>query len=253
MVRKRALADGEQVEVNGRLPLLYSGLAPLNPAQHGDLFISVERDYQFASEVNAVPITADEFTQVARHYPIVFSLGAAATPVALVGFENGRNDQVDADGGWAEGRYVPAWLRRFPFLLLRENEQTDRKILCADLSSTLFQTEAEGGQPLFDEAGEPGTVLTTALDFCNRFEASMARTEAMMRELVELDLMQASSVSIKRGEQNARIDGFSMVSEEKLRALEDAPLAALARRGVLTLIAAHHISVTNFSQMEMGA
>lgn len=73
------------------------------------------------------------------------------------------------------------------------------------------------------------------------------RTRLAMEEAVKLDLIQPSTVTISKGGKSYKVDGFQIISEEKLRALPDDILAELARRGVLTIYAAHHLSLTNFS------
>jgi hypothetical protein len=246
MVRRRAVEALGQVAPLARLPLLYHTLTPLSAEHHGRLRLTGERDFGFATGVNAIPLTVDEFPQAMRSYPIAIASGDNPLPVALVGFEAGRNDHVDAEGGWSQGAYVPAYVRRYPFCLLKESQESDRNILCADLSSTLL-TEAPGvGTPLF-AAGKPSDRLRAILDFCNRFEVAMQRTRAVMAEARDLGLIGASAVTVTRGERSLRVEGFSIVVEERLRELPDARLAGLARRGVLGLFTAHQLSTVNFS------
>jgi hypothetical protein len=72
-----------------------------------------------------------------------------------------------------------------------------------------------------------------------------------MREAQELGLIGPSEVTISRGDRKQKVDGFALVSEEKLRALDDATLGGLVRRGVTSLYAAHQMSLANFT--EFGA
>lgn len=251
MVRRRAMPAGEQVSRDARLPLLYRTLAPLTAERHGQLVIGSGRDFGFASEVNAIPLTVDEFPQAMRSYPIVIASGANPMPVALVGFETGRNDHVDAEGAWSSGAYIPAYVRRYPFCLLKESHESERNILCADLTSTLLSEAPGAGTALFME-GKPSERLRAILDFCNRFEVAMQRTRAVMGEASDLGLIGPSAVTITRGERSLRVEGFSIIAEERVRALSDPTLAGLARRGVLGLFAAQQFSTLNFSDFGMG-
>jgi len=247
MVRKRAVSPEEQQQVTSRLPLLYSTLSPVTAEQHGALFVAENRDFGFASQANAIPLVADEFAAAMRDYPIVIADGAQPMPVALVGFAKGQNTHVDGDGNWSSGHYVPAYLRRHPFMLLRESETADRNILCADFSSTIFQTAGEADQRLFGPNGETSKLLTNTLDFSNRYQTSFERTTALMAEAQTKGLIHPSEVTVSRGEQKAKIEGFSIISEEKLRALPDAELADMSRRGVLALFTTMQLSLSNFT------
>ena len=248
MVQRRAVAREDKDLQPDRLPTLYKTLAPLIAERHGNLFLSTDRSYDFASVANAIPLTVDEFPQAMRHYPIVLAGSDVPTPVALVGHAPGQNDFVDADGGWRAGTYIPAYLRRYPFAYLRESEDADRNILCADLSSTLFATTGADDRALFD-GSEPSDVLKSVMDFCTRYETALHRTRAAIEEAHRLDLIDPASVTVTVGGKTLKVEGFSMISEDKLRKLSDKDLADLARRGVLSMYHSHHLSLTNFSSM----
>ena len=249
MTRRRAVDKTQTVDVTGRLPFLYTSLAPITAEHHKTLRIKTERQYDIAAKANAIPITCDEFAQVVRHYPIVFTTGAKPMPMALVGLRKGVNDHVTADGKWAPGAYVPAYLRRYPFLLVKEREDAPRQILCADMSSTQFTQSSEGSTGLMNEDGTKSEHLSGILDFATRYETAAQRTRQVMAEIVKLDLLQATTVNLSKQDKTARIEGFQVIAEEKLRDLDDVTLAGLARRGLLTLFAAHHMSMANFSNM----
>lgn len=246
MVRRRAVSPEDKAPSAEKLPLLYRTLVPLVPERHMDLRLNGRRDYSFAAEANAIPLTVDEIPTAMRHYPIVLAPGRTATPVALVGFEQGKNAFVDKDGAWQEGTYIPAYVRRYPFGLVRESAEADRHILCADMSSTLFGDDAKD-QRLFEEDGSPAEASKRALEFCQRYVASTDRTRTVMQEAETLGLIGPSEVTITRGGEKRKVDGFAIISEEKLRKLDDKTLAGLARRGVLTIYAAHQLSLANFS------
>ncbi len=246
MVKRRAVSPEDKSPSPERLPLLYQTLVPLVPDRHAALTLANNRDFEFAAEANAIPVTVDEIPTAMRHYPIVFAPGKPATPVALVGFEQGRNAQVMKDGTWRKGAYIPAYVRRYPFGLVRKSADEDSHILCADMSSVLLG-EGGDGQPIFNADRKPSETAKRALDFCQRYAVSTERTRLVMREAEELGLVGPSEVTISHGDEKRKVDGFAIISEEKLRALDDAKLADLVRRGVMTIYAAHQMSLANFS------
>src|SRR6201996_9576397 len=108
------------------LPLFYKSLEPLNVAQHGKMKV---RSIPATAEIvgtHAIPLTVDEFTLVQRHYPIVFSVGDNPIPIALFGLNEGVNVFLDGDGRALDSSiYIPAYVRRYPFLLARLRTDSD--------------------------------------------------------------------------------------------------------------------------------
>ncbi|MEL7212138.1 MAG: SapC family protein [Pseudomonadota bacterium] len=246
MVKRRAVSKQDKALQPQNMPLLYQTLVPLSPEGQGTLYFKAKRDYGFAAKANAIPLTADEFPMALRDYPIVFSSGARPTPLALVGMAKGRNDFVQDDGSWRKGAYIPAYLRRYPFALVRESDKAERNILCADLSSTMFGNAGEQEELMFED-GAPSAAINSVLEFCNRYEVALHRTRLMVEDAQKHELIGPSTVSVTRDGKSLKVEGFSVVSEERLRALSDDVLANFARRGVLNIFAAHHMSLSNFS------
>ncbi len=251
MVQRRAVSKADKALQPETLPTLYKTLVPLTPDRHAGYFFSDTRHFGFASIVNAIPLTADEFSAALRNYPIVLAGGEIPSPVALVGTAPGRNDHVLPDGTWLEGCYVPAYVRRYPFAYVRESDSSDRNILCADLSSMAFEMDGPPERALFDNA-QPSDALKKVMDFCNRYDLAMQRTRLAMEEAVKFDLVEESTVTVSRAGKALKVDGFRVISEEKLRALSDKDLAGLARRGVLSIYTAHHLSLSNFATYGQG-
>lgn len=248
MVKRRAISREDKALEPKILPHLYQTLVPLMAERHGSLRYEGRKSYSFAASANAVPLTAEEFPMALRHFPIVFSMGAAPMPLALVGFEAGCNDFVDANGAWQQGVYIPAYLRRYPFAYVRESVEATRNVLCADLSSTDFVTQGESGRPLF-EGSDPAQVLKEAMTFCNRYETALERTRAATVEFIEHGLIGASTVTITQGGKSLKVEGFQTLSEEKMRELPDKVLASFMRRGLGSILNAHFMSLANFSEL----
>lgn len=233
------------------LPIGYRSLTPLFSEQHGALRFRRRRDFAFASALHAAPLALDEFMRAQAHYPIVFTRAAPSQPVALLGMSPGRNDFVDEDGAWRDGAYVPAYLRRFPFALVKENAASGRMLLCADLTAPNFEPGSDE-EALFDGA-IPSSYATNVLAFCTRFEQALAKTRQAAQRMETLGLLEDAKISVRRKDyaRPIDIDGFKVVSETKLRALDDGPLLELARGGVIGLIAAHQMSIARFSDVAL--
>lgn len=228
-----------------QLPLFYKDLMPLNSRDHKGWKVKPFESAAFIGESHAIPVTVDEFIDAQRNYPIVFSAGNNPVPLALMGLNEGVNTFVDAEGKINENVYLPAYTRRYPFMLARLRQDTDELSLCFDPSAEVVGEHAEGSD-LFDADNQPTDYTKGVLDFCQKFEESGRRTKAFMDELKQLDLLMDGEIAITRNDDPDKpfvYRGFMMVNENKLRELPAEKLEALNKNGMLLLIHAHLFSL----------
>jgi hypothetical protein len=227
------------------LPLLYNGLEPLNRNLHAKYKVRKLDGLDRVASAHAIPVTVDEFAMAQRHFPIVFSAGDNPVPIALMGLHEGTNVFFDAKGEVREPNiYIPAYLRRFPFLLARLRDDSDELSLCFDPTSGAVG-EFKQGEALFS-GEEPSEATKAILQFCEQFEQAGQRTQAFMNELKELSLLMDGEVAIQPegADQPFIYRGFQMVDEEKFRNLRGTDLRKLNQNGVLPLIMAHLFSLS---------
>ena len=232
------------------LPRFYNGLEPLNATQHGNMKLKRVDQNPAMGATHAVPATVDEFTLLQRHYPIVFSVGDNPLPLALMGLSEGINTYLDELGRPREpDMYVPAYMRRYPFLLARLRQDSDDLSLCFDPSSGVVG-EFPDGEALF-EGTEPSETTKAILTFCEQFEAAGQRTTAFMQDLIKSGLLMDGEVAIQPegAEQPFIYRGFQMVDEEKLRELRGDELRKINQNGMLPLIFAHLFSLSQLRDL----
>ncbi|HEY0629549.1 MAG TPA: SapC family protein, partial [Sphingomicrobium sp.] len=178
------------------LPLLYDGLEPLNRNAHGNYKVRRLNGLERVSKAHAIPVTVDEFAMAQRHFPIVFSVGDSPVPIALMGLHEGTNTFFDEKGVAREPNfYLPAYLRRYPFVLARLTQESDELSLCFDPTSGAVG-EFDEGEELFVD-GEPSPATQAILQFCEQFEQAGQRTQAFMNELKESGLLMDGEVAIQ--------------------------------------------------------
>lgn len=226
------------------LPIFYGGLEPLSSSVHANHRSRTSDRAHFLTTNHAVPITIDEFVAVQRHFPIVFSVGENPVPLALMGLNEGVNVFVDSEGRPTGEMYLPAYVRRYPFMLARLQPDAQELSLCFDPTSGLIG-DFEDGEPLFTE-GKPSETTNNVLKFCEEFELSAQRTVAFMTELKDSGMLMDGEVSIQPAgaEQPFIYRGFQMINEEKLRDLSGDDLKRMNGNGMLPLILAHLFSVS---------
>lgn len=227
------------------LPLFYNGLEPLSSETHANWRIRAQESAPFLVGQHAVPITVEEFPLVQRHMPIVFSVGDDAIPLALMGLNEGVNVFMGDDGKLTETNfYVPAYVRRYPYMLARLRPDADELSLCFDPTSEALGAFDEG-EALF-ENGQPSGVTKAILDFAEQFEQAGARTQNFMNELREQELLMDGEVTIQTDDtqQPFVYRGFQMINEEKLAGLRGDQLRKMSQSGMLPLLYAHLFSLS---------
>ncbi len=229
------------------LPLLYSALEPLNSTQHAGM--KVRRLDRLPTIPHAIPATVDEFALLQRHYPIVFSVGDVPVPLALMGLNEGVNVFFNDDQQIDEPVYIPAYLRRYPFLLARLRQDSDELSLCFDPTSGAVGN-FDDGEALFDGT-EPSQTTKAVLQFCEQFETAGQRTSAFVEELKKSGLLMDGEVAIQPegADQPFIYRGFQMVDEEKLRELRGDDLRKMNQSGMLPLIYAHLFSLAQIREI----
>ena len=230
---------------NQNLPMFYNQIVPLNASQHANLKIRQVEKSPFIARSHAIPITVDEFGLAQRDYPIVFSIGENPIPIALMGLNEGVNVFLDPDGRPIDTKiYVPAYIRRYPFLLAKLNAATDELSLCFDPTSEAVG-EFDDGQRLFD-GDQPSDATKAILEFCEQFETAGQRTAAFMEDLKKSGLLMDGEVAIQPEgyEQPFIYRGFQMVDEEKMKELRGDELRKMNQNGMLPLLYAHLFSLS---------
>jgi hypothetical protein len=227
-----------------QLPLLFNDLAPLSSQQHATWKARRSETAPFLAKQHAIPVTVDEFAVAQRHYPIIFSSGDNPVPLALMGLNEGVNTFVDDEGKLIQDTYVPAYVRRYPFLLARLRDESEELSLCFDPSAEAIGPFDEG-DALF-EGDQPTDATKAILGFCEQFEQAGQRTTAFMKELTDQKLLMDGEVSIQvtDNDQPFIYRGFQMVNEEKLRDLRGDALRKMMKSGLLPLVHAHMFSLS---------
>jgi hypothetical protein len=225
------------------LPVLYNELVPLSSSEHATWGTKALEGATFLKNIHAVPVIIDEFVSVQRHFPIIFAAAENPVPLALMGLNEGVNVFLDDDGKFSQPVYVPAYIRRYPFMLAQLGQNPEELSLCFDPSSGAVGPDGDVVK-LF-ENGQASEGTKAILQFCEQFEQSAQRTGAFIKELKDLDLLMDGEVSIQpEGAAQPHIyRGFKMVNEEKLRDLRGDQLRKMMQNGMLTLIMAHLYSL----------
>ena len=229
------------------LPVFYKDLIPLNSNEHGDYSARTVDKAAWVANQHAVPLTVEEFPAAQRNYPIVFSAGDNPVPLALMGLNDGVTVFFDDEGMPVDtpAPYIPAYIRRYPFILAKLDQSSDNLSLCFDPTTDLVG-KFDDGAALFTDDKPPTEHTQGLLQFCEKFEQAGARTQAFMKELKDHGLLMDGEVAIQRADapnDPFTYRGFQMVNQDKLRELRGDQLRKWNESGLLPLIVAHLFSL----------
>ncbi len=244
------MAEPAAPEITGNV-LFYNTPEPLNSEKHAKLGLkNVGKPFGFAKTGHIVPVTLGEFGLAAMSYPIIFA-GPDFTPLAVMGLKAGQNLFVQEDGGFEEGFYLPAYIRRYPFVLAGNDEQSEL-IVCIDVSSPLIGENTE--TPLFDANGTT-EYTKNAIKFCEDFEGERVRTTQWIEMLRGLDIFEMKQAAFTPMAANGAtgqpilIAEYQAISEEKVNALPDEKLLELQKNGALGFVYAHLLSLLAWDRL----
>ncbi len=233
-------------------PFGYKDIVPLNRSQKIRLLAPGEIP-EFARALNAVPISYTEFALVASEYPIVFTASAGNakvySAVAALGLQNGENLYNRANK-WAEGVYVPAYVRRYPFCMSRvtiDTVEQKNRLVCVEKS----HVDDRNGESLFDAKGEPTEKWKTIEQLLTEYEADLGRSQEMCGILADYGLFEPFTMQAKMNEGGGPVamTGMFRIAEQAIEHLNAAQLKNLVKKGILSRVYAHLLSLNNFAHL----
>ncbi len=227
--------------------LYYEKPALLNREKHRRMRVKASDSFGFARHANSLFVAGMEFNEACKEYAIVFTRlqGRKVAPVVVLGLRNRENLFVDDQERWTAA-YVPAFVRRYPFVLA--DLPGEQMGVCIDEAFAGFN-EADG-EPLFDDKGGNTQFLQNALDFLSRYQLEYQRTELFCQHIEELGLL--SEMSAKADLVDGRsftVQGLLIVDEAKLAQLPDDKVLALFRSGEMHLLSMHLLSLSNMRRL----
>jgi len=231
--------------------LFYKNPEPLARELHGKLGVKrMDGPFRFAKEGHAVPLTVGEFPVAAVTGPIIF-VGDEKLPIAVMGLNAGENMFVQDNGLFEPGIYIPAYVRRYPFVFA--NDTTGQQmVLCIDRKAEFI---VEGGDMPFFEGKDPSEYTKNCIEFCNNFEIERQRTMSFVQLLKDADLFETKTANFtpmnpdgSTGEPQKIAEYFG-VSEEKLNKLPAEKYIELRDNGALAQIHAHLISLVGWDRL----
>ena len=232
-------------------PFGYREIVPFNRTQKVRLLRPGEMP-EFTRGLNSIPISYTEFALVAREYPIVFTAvagGKLFAPVAVLGMAAAEN-LYDNGGAWAGGVYVPAYARRFPFCMAKvtlDKVEQQNRLICVEKS----HIDEGAGEALFDAKGQPVEKWKEIERLLTEYEADLERSREMCGVLADYSLLEPFTMQAKlaKGGDPLAMTGMHRVAEARIEHLNASQLKNLVKKGILSRVYAHLLSLDNFAKL----
>lgn len=232
----------------------YQKVVPVDRDKQRDLGVSKERCNVFAAAQNTVHLNIIEFFHASAFFPIAFikQKNNDFTPCAVLGLNLAKNLFIDEHGAWQEGTYIPASIRRYPFITeavtseeLSSNNEDLRKPVFVDESAL-----AKDAPSLFIANGVATSEWEKIESFVADYISAEKLTLSFTKKLSELNLLEAFDAQIHpNGGEMTRLKGLFRINEDKLNMLPAKTVKGLMKSGELSRIYAHLISLENFAKL----
>ena len=203
--------------------------------------------FTFAKDIRTAPITVNEYYEACKTYPILFTKTAENEwfSLALLGLDD-RNQFVDKDGVWRKHCYVPAHIKRYPFLFVENN----KRLLLAFDSECKVSKDTAGDRYFFEESGEHSNFLKQVITAMNQAQAFSKTTKEFIKMIDELGLLEESGIKGQNSEgKEISMGGFWVIKEDKFNELNPKEKAKLCKKGYMQPLTAHLISISNIQKL----
>lgn len=231
--------------------MFYKSPEAISLERHGRKGLVQGTDFGFAATAMVIPLMASEMPAAMRSYPIVFS-GPDFMPMMVTGVRDGENLFVNPEGKWAEPHYVPAYVRRYPFILAGD-ESDERLALCVENDPArvvaLNPKTRKTAKPFFED-DEQGEALRNALSFCEQYQGMYFKTRQIMKVIANSGLLaeRTSKLTLADG-QSFNITGFHLVDEARLLSMSDEDFISLRKADALAAIYCHLASMNSWNAL----
>lgn len=227
----------------------YKNIIAIDKEKHKDLRIKIDNNYKQFSNTNALPIAGIEFIEAAREHAIAFInyQNEGVIPVYILGIRDNENLVVDSDYSWRY-RYVPAFVRRYPYIMYEPNENGEA-VICID--ADYEGLNAPDGERIFVKSdGKPSPQLESAMEMLRDYNHQLIRTRKFTERLEEYGLLQEITPQINLDDgRTFSIGGIYAVDEKKLLALDDEKALTIYRSGEMAWIYNHLASLSNLLRL----
>lgn len=225
---------------------MYKNLTPLNLEKHKTLKLNKPDNLNFAKESTFAPVILNEIPTLAANFPIVFTNDDNPTIGMLMSIGTG-NLAINEEGKWLT-KYLPSFIRKYPFEIISNKDNVNNKIILIDEESPIISKSR--GKQLFKKNGESSQTLDDAKKYLHSYSIEYDKMIKVSSEISKSGILDSTEISVGEGEnKKILVNGFKIINKEKLNALDDPILASWVRNGIYSVIETHLKSLNNIQSL----
>jgi hypothetical protein len=220
----------------------------LNKKEHQSLKYTPVTDFSFAKSLTIIPITYSEVKHLCCLYPVVITEIDGNDTLAIITGLKDHNIAIDENGKF-RGKYIPAYLRKYPFILVND---TENEKLLLGLKDDADCFDNDEGEALYDAQGNVMPLVENIMSLLKNFESEIQITKNILTKFKEQHLLEPSQIKVNLDDTEHTIGGFSVIDKELFLTLEDQFLADAVKNGWTEFIELHRLSLNNLSILTKG-
>lgn len=229
---------------------MYEKIEIINKIADKDTVITRVQSFEYAKEITSATLSTAEYFEACKDYPIVFLKDNQNEwySSAILGYKEKQNLFIDSNNQWEVGKYVPAYIRRYPFIFVAQPNTTELA-LGVDAKYKDNSNLSEIGR-LFDKDGNNTELLNNVVAFMSQYHNDIKSTSEFIAKLDELKLLEERVATITNTKnEKYNISGCFVINEEKLQHLSKKKKDELCSDNKMALITAHLISLSNVQRL----
>ncbi|WP_239923688.1 SapC family protein [Agaribacterium haliotis] len=221
--------------------MFYSNPTPLDKKKHANIKLQRQNNYDFAANSNSLPVAGFEFFEASRSFPIFFVKNSQEqyVPIAILSL---RSKGHELGSNW-EGAYVPAYVRRYPFVLSSDG------VVLFDADAPHLQ-EQDGDELFKNDEGEPTETLENIVQFLKTVDQGFRLTEEFCKAAAEKELFSKFSGGIKLPQGTINLGELYIINEKSLHEkLDEKDVYEWFNKGWLAWAHAHLHSLGSMNEV----
>ena len=226
---------------------IYERPVALDRNTHQTLRINSKRNFDFAGTCQTAILAAVEMNQAIKEFPVVFiKENDSYLPLAIFGLQQSQNLFVDETGLWT-ARYIPAFIRRYPFVPAQGQKNDDPMTVYIDEDAACLNRES--GEPLFID-GKNSPLLDATIQLLEEYKSQTDSTQLLVKQLADAGLLSEKTANFKFDDgQSINLTGFLTFDMEKLAELTPDIIYNLVKSGALHIAYLQASSWDNWNQL----
>jgi len=224
-----------------------TGLLPITHDQLKGYFWKRPDTYDFAAKDILSELSLKEVPLASVNFPITFVKNKNLTfhLAMLQGFVQGENLLVSREGKWLS-HFVPSLYRYHPFVLM----QNDQQSLMLYFNNALpLLTKDPDAEPFYRDENQPADLVQQAFNGLVERWQGVSQLLSLVQQLDDSKLIVPWDISIKRSENQVKVEGLYRIDESILSTLSADDLIKLRDSGALTLAYCQMLSMNNLHRL----